>query len=640
MTVSWFDGVTITLECAFATAPGSTSPTWTDISAYMRGSITTSIGRASEFDDFQAGQLTVTLDNRDRRFDPNYTAGAYYPNVLPNKRIRLRATYNSITYDVFTGWVDGWPQSYDHGANVDATVQLVAHDALATLAKASLPESPWAVEVKADGPAIWWRMDENFGATMIDQSGNGRDGVYRGGSTFNSRTGLVANSSDAAMAFLSGTSETVNGYTSQSTSVARSTPPFTVEAWFSISAYVVSPGFYYIGYRPYNGVTADTPGLSAGIRITDVQYGGYARGFGGAIAIGGTLPALNTAHHVAVVIAGPASGDTTTLYVDGVQVASTASGGTWDGGTIQASDGEVQYNGAAGTLTLDEMAIYTTALSAARVLAHAGAGSTAYAGDLSGARCTRILDAIGWNATDRSIDTGRTTCQAAVYTNQTALAYLQLVARSEQGAIYATPSGVLRFEGRDSRLTTTASTTSQATYSDQAAASIRYTDLVYDYSNARIYNVVQTQRSGGSTFEASDATSITNYLRQQDPASLAGLLNQSDAEIKDMGYWRLGKYKNPVQRITGMTLTPRAAPTTMYPEVLGRKISERVTVTRTPQAVGSAISTALLVEGIQHTITVDGLWTTQMLLSPADAYAWLVLDHATFGQLDANALAF
>jgi hypothetical protein len=206
--------------------------------------------------------------------------------------------------------------------------------------------------------------------------------------------------------------------------------------------------------------------------------------------------------------------------------------------------------------------------------------------------------------------------------------------------VYANPSGALVFEGRDRRLTATASVTSQATYSDQAAASIRYSDLQYDYSDARIYNVVQTQRSNGSTFTATDATSVTNYGYQQDPSGLTGLVNQSDQEIRDVGAWRLGKYKSPIQRITGLRLTPRSAPTTVFPEVLGRKISDRVTVARTPQAVGSAISTAVIVEGIQHRIDVAGTWETTMLLSPADTVQWLVLDNATLGQLDSNALAF
>jgi hypothetical protein len=97
-------GYTVTLEVGLASAPstaiGSTS--WTDISAYLR-SWRTNRGRSSESDTFQPGTLSVTLNNRDRRFDPNNAAGPYFGNLLPMKRIRLKIAYNSITYAVWCG---------------------------------------------------------------------------------------------------------------------------------------------------------------------------------------------------------------------------------------------------------------------------------------------------------------------------------------------------------------------------------------------------------------------------------------------------------------------------------------------------------------------------------------------------------
>jgi hypothetical protein len=109
MSASWFDSVTITVECAFATAPFAVTPTWTDISAYVRNIDLTQGGRATGLDQFAPGSLRLELDNSDRRFDPLYSSGAYYPNVLPRKKIRVRAVYSAVTYDLWCGYVDGWP---------------------------------------------------------------------------------------------------------------------------------------------------------------------------------------------------------------------------------------------------------------------------------------------------------------------------------------------------------------------------------------------------------------------------------------------------------------------------------------------------------------------------------------------------
>jgi len=131
------------VRLAFAAAPFDAISTlvWTDISAYVwldgnPGGAAISINRGRQFerDQMQAGTCTLVLDNRDRRFDPDNAASPYYPNVLPTKRINVRATWNSVTYDLFTGYVESWvpldPQAGAVGLNV---VRLTAVDLMKTL---------------------------------------------------------------------------------------------------------------------------------------------------------------------------------------------------------------------------------------------------------------------------------------------------------------------------------------------------------------------------------------------------------------------------------------------------------------------------------------------------------------------------
>lgn len=128
MSVAFDDDVDLTLEAAFGDSALETSPTWTDISAYLRlqGGLRWDRGRGHERDTVRPTTLTCVLDNTDGRFDPSYTSGAYYPNVKLNVPVRLRATYNSTTYDLFYGFADSWDQQWP--AMKDSVVTLTATD--------------------------------------------------------------------------------------------------------------------------------------------------------------------------------------------------------------------------------------------------------------------------------------------------------------------------------------------------------------------------------------------------------------------------------------------------------------------------------------------------------------------------------
>lgn len=98
-------------EIAFSTQPLDT-PVYEDVSGYLhRFSITR--GRSYEYDRNEAGTGTVELSNLDARFNPENTAGPYYP-IKPTRRLRIRGMWDSVR-TLFVGFTDGYPQQYRHG---------------------------------------------------------------------------------------------------------------------------------------------------------------------------------------------------------------------------------------------------------------------------------------------------------------------------------------------------------------------------------------------------------------------------------------------------------------------------------------------------------------------------------------------
>ena len=65
-----------------------TTPTWTDITAYCVD-IEWWGGKTNDLGDPEPGGMQCVLNNAGRRFEPDYVAGAFYPNIDTERRFRL-----------------------------------------------------------------------------------------------------------------------------------------------------------------------------------------------------------------------------------------------------------------------------------------------------------------------------------------------------------------------------------------------------------------------------------------------------------------------------------------------------------------------------------------------------------------------
>jgi len=654
MTVAWYDGATLEVSVAFSKGALDTvvDADYTDISADVRDAISINRGRSSETDTFTTGSLQITLDNRTRKYDPEYSAGAFFGNLVPMKHIRVRLTYSASTSYLFHGYVRSWDQQWDQ-AGTDAVCVVYADDAMKMLGLATLPESIYAVEVLSDfgGNGGWYRLGEANGSLIAtDSSGNGRDGFYSQTTPNVLGSGLIElGTNGSRVATFTGElgllGPSASPYNENAVVIQGNSFAYLVGTDFTWELWVTMPQF--AGTGNVQVFSQHDVAWSRYFTVAINCVGGSTSGFWQVVInakdASGTFQGVyrinapsTSRHHLCFT----RTSATIAFYVDGAVSSPTSSSGGFgvaasDYGTIPAL---VCAGDVAGiTITVDELAMYGTALSAARVLAHYTAGSTAYAGDTVSARITRTLAAAGMSTFPVSLETSTQTVRGCDFGGGTIslLAYLQTLERTEDGRLFVSADGTLTFYTRyhdAGRAVATA-------FSDVAGGTLPYSALAPRYDDSRIVNDAIVSRTNGTPQRYTDAASKqANGLRSLPVDGLAG---QSDPETFDRANAIVYKNKSATLRMEAVTVYPRSAPTTLFPVVRTTEIGARVSARRLPVGVGSAFTKELTVEGVTHHIGVHGDWETAYLTAPGDySSVWLILDDATFGLLDTGRLGY
>jgi hypothetical protein len=224
----------------------------------------------------------------------------------------------------------------------------------------------YVATVLADSPVAFWELNELTGTTANDSSGNALSGTYTGGYTL----GAVPPVNAPGAVLLDGSS----GYVNCGTPAALNlTAAWTLEAWVYLTSTPSGSALIAEAYTGgANSVLYMLAFVTAGGSPASTLAGGYyASSTWHAIA--GPTPSLNTWHHTAVTW----DGTTLRLYLDGIQVAT----GVPSSPPVSSMDGVYlgQSWDIAGSPYLPGRmacaAIYGTALSAARILAHYNAGN-------------------------------------------------------------------------------------------------------------------------------------------------------------------------------------------------------------------------------------------------------------------------
>lgn len=281
--------------------------------------------------------------------------------------------------------------------------------------------------------------------------------------------------------------------------------------------------------------------------------------------------------------------------------------------------------------------VYTTikAVDAFRLAQNAQISTVtgATAGQLSGARISKLLDAISWPSSMRSIDVGQTTMQADPGTARTSLDAMQTVTTSEYGALYVDANGIYTF--KDRKNCTTSVTAAPVLFNDNGT-NIGYSNAVWRLDDTLIYNQASITRTGGTAQISTNAASVTKYFLHS--YNQQNLLMQTDTEAANYAGAYVASRAETTIRCDAIELDLY---TNNYNAGITAALSldyfDPVNIT-TNQPGSSTLTKTLQVFGVGHNIT-PGSWKT-VLTTLEPIIDGFILGNSSYGVIGVNVLSY
>lgn len=626
----------LTSKCAFGVQPnaaGIGSYTYgTDISPYVQQA-SMHYGIPFELGVAEAGENQLLLYNQDGRFDHGNAAGAYYPNVLDYVPFQQLATWSGVTYGVFTGYVERWPQQWDD-MTLTGESPALAVDAYATLAKVKL-KSCMQHEILLDQPWAYWPLNDASRSTYAANLSSGAGGNV----LLATQPPKVATDATADFGVAtrlagdpaSGWGQTVPTPTNDAgwslySRVTGATYP-SLSSWTTFEMWAQIP------FAPQRNDEMTLFALKAStatwpdhlvFRLQVDQKLGGAGTQGNLVIqttdnsgnwtwtdIGTRTFCDNRWHHFVVAIDSVAC----IIYADGVQVYNAARTiTTYQIDTIDVGGLQDDWEATdIGIGTYAHVAVYPSLLSATRVQSHWESGHGGFPED-SGSRINRLLTYAGWNG-PRVLEQGSSTLgPCSTTTGQFATDALNDVATWEFGLVFVDQLGRFRFRNRANRF----NQVSKGTFGDGPGEIPYEGDIKFDYDPTYQFNDIQGQRltadgSAGGLFLSGDpsgtiAQYFTNTLQLQ-------LFLATDAQVQERIAFLYTLLSSPLVRTNTLTVVPSANPA-LWASVLGLNIGDRYTVKRRPLGRSDTISIDVIICALQHDIS-SGLWRTSISTLPA-----------------------
>jgi hypothetical protein len=258
--------------------------------------------------------------------------------------------------------------------------------------------------------------------------------------------------------------------------------------------------------------------------------------------------------------------------------------------------------------------------------------ASATAGQTTGTRIGKILDAVGWPVGMRDIDAGQTTVQADPGTLRTSLGAMQLVTSTEYGSLFMDGFGNVVFHDREITSSSVAGT--PVNFNDDGTG-ISYNNAVWKLDDTLVFNKATITRTGGTPQVAFNQDSIDKYFVHSFQEQ--NLLMQTDAEALDNARAFVASRQETSIRCDAVTLD-------LYTDnydagilaALDLDFFDPVTVTTT-QPGSSTLTKTLQVFGISHDVRPSNWKTTLTTLEPIiDSF----IIGTNYGILGTNTLSY
>jgi hypothetical protein len=566
---------------------------FTDITAYATTTVTTRRGAnrvESPILRYEAGTVTVVLDNRDRRFDPSNLSGPYVSagvtQVQPMRPVRIRATWNGVTYELFSGYADRWEVGYDKAWPSYSTCTLTATDATKVLSN----------YVRGAVGAVGAGEDSGARATRIlnSVSWSATARMIRTGDTTVQATTLAGDAWTELL--LTQDTEIGECYLDAGGRVVFRNRQATLED--SRSALPNAT----FGDQPVAGVST-TINLAKNPSVETNLTGWIAGGFANQPTISSSsAQALFGTKSMLVSWANASGGDLP-------QVSTFPTIDMMDpllaGKTYTVSVYVYVPTGSPGIAFFSAQTGFTTNALVkdqwVRLTGTGTAGTTA-----------------GWQIQLWPIG-GVTTVGQTFYVDG-----LQIEVGSTATAYV---------DGDQAGGTWDA--TAHAS-SSRRLPELPYSAIGTDYDDTTLANLVRATAVGGAQQVVQDAASQAAYLIKTYERS--DLIMVTDADALSWAQFILYEAAQPELRFSSLELLPRGDSTNLFPQALGREFGDRIRIVRRPPG-GGTITRDVFIRGVTHDISPDN-WVTTWTLQSATRSSFLILDNPTLGRLDFNGLGY
>jgi hypothetical protein len=591
------------IEMAFNIGPVG-APTWTDVT-HLVEAFTIERGRQHELDRIEAGTLSLTLKNDDRRFDPTFSG--VLTNLVENPSFETN----------LAGWSDA---EFPFGTMTRLTTDGASGSCCMELdAGANLYLSDYFL------PAASLAVGETYavGAALKPDIAAGEEASLQ----------VICRDSGGS-ATLSTTIAAIAGPSSPG-AWTRYTGTFTIPVGTDLTKVLVRVALFHPTLTVTGTLRVDAVQVEHATAATAYIDGSLDNG-----RWSGTVHASQSYR------GGPYYPNVKPMRRVRVQ-------GEWADATYPRFYGYIEdieqdwqrgeFRGQAHVRASDGLLL----LSMRKI-------SGTFAQQRSDVRVGALLDAAGWAVEtsvwvldssllgsttvlgpsgDRDLAEGASQVQGVTYDDEDLLSAIQDTVDAENGLFFMAADGLATFRGRNT-INVAPFNQVQGTFGDDqsaASAELPYRRVRMMDDETRIWNEIRFTRVGGVEQVAEDATSQADYFERTYKRD--GLLITTDSETLDAANYWLAKYKAPDQRIAGLDLEPQADDR-LWPVALATEIGALERVRRRPVvdgAPGALIERTLAVGRIEERFRADGslpggFWEASLGLIPSDAGRFWVLD--------------